>query len=191
MQFDTPVDRSRRSAVCGTPASTRTGFGVWADGGASRSCVKRPCFIIVGVGGTVIRRGNTELEEHDIWPSHMDKDRLTGRALANGWRMLGGFPSLAKPTRPTEAIVRMVLKATVAIVEVKKPAGKWGKLASAAYAQIQPDPETGVPGGLGLLTIPGLTKLMQDNKDRMVFGGTGSSEPAEPDIRSVFGRRRS
>lgn len=121
----------------------------------------------------------------------MHKDNLTAWALANGWRMLGGFPSLAKPTRPTEAIVRMVLKATVAIVEVKKPAGKWEKLAGAAYAQIQPDPETGVPGGLGLLTIPGLTKLMQDNKDRTVFGGTASSEPAEPDIRSVFGPRRS
>ena len=84
----------------------------------------------------------------------MDKDSLTGRALANGWRMLGGFPSLAKPTRPTEAIVRMVLKATVAIVEVKKPAGKWEKLAGAAYAQIQPDPETGVSGGPGLRPSP-------------------------------------
>ena len=53
----------------------------------------------------------------------MDKDELTRWALANGWQIIGGMPSLTKPTAPKEAIVRMVFKATVVHVEVKKPAG--------------------------------------------------------------------
>ncbi len=36
--------------------------------------------------------------------------------------MIGGHPSLTKPRSPKEAIVRLVLKATVVHVEVKKPA---------------------------------------------------------------------
>ncbi len=54
-------------------------------------------------------------------------------------------------------------------LEVKKPAGKWEKVSGAAYGKIQPDPDTGLPLGLGLDTIPGFTMLMQENKDRMVF----------------------
>ncbi len=105
----------------------------------------------------------------------MTKDELTGWALANGWRMIGGFPSLTKPSSPKEAIVRMVLKGTVVNLEVKKPAGKWEKVSGAAYAKVEPDPETGLPRGLGLDTIPGFTMLMRENKDRMVFAGlTGS-----------------
>ena len=65
----------------------------------------------------------------------------------------------------------MVLKATVVTLEVKKPAGKWEKVSGAAYAKVQPDPETGLPRGLGLDTIPGFTMLMRENKDRMVFAG--------------------
>lgn len=49
------------------------------------------------------------------------------------------------------------------------PAGKWDKVASAPYSKIAADPDTGMPGNLGLSTIPGLTLLMQDNKDRMIF----------------------
>jgi hypothetical protein len=99
----------------------------------------------------------------------MDKDELTAWALANGWQMLAGNPSLTKPSRPKEAIVRMSLKATVANVEIKKPAGKWEKVAGQTYAKIQPDPDTGLPLGLGLDTIPGFTMLMRENKDRMTF----------------------
>jgi hypothetical protein len=99
----------------------------------------------------------------------MDKEALTAWALANGWQMIGGYPSLTKPSAPKEAIVRLVLKATVANLEVKKPAGKWEKLGGAAYAKIEPDPETGLPRGLGLDIIPGFTMLMRDNKDRQVF----------------------
>ena len=103
----------------------------------------------------------------------MDKDELTAWALANGWRMIAGCPSLTKPSSPGEAIVRMALKATVVTLEVRKPAGKWGK----AYGKIQPDPDAGLPLGPGLDTIPGFTMLMRQNKDRMVFAGmTGPPE---------------
>jgi hypothetical protein len=108
----------------------------------------------------------------------VDKDELTGWALANGWQMIAGHPSLTKPSSPKEAIVRMVLKATVVNLEVKKPAGKWEKVSGAAYAKVQPDPETGLPRGLGLDTIPGFAMLMRENKDRMAFAGmTGRPKP--------------
>ena len=108
----------------------------------------------------------------------MTKDELTAWALGNGWTMIGGHPSLTKPTRPNkpagEAIVRMVLKVTVVHVEAKKPAGnKWEKLSGADYAAVVADEETGVPGGLGLETIPGFRMLMQENRDRQVFAGFG------------------
>ncbi|MGH7043794.1 MAG: hypothetical protein ACREFY_16930, partial [Acetobacteraceae bacterium] len=54
-------------------------------------------------------------------------------------------------------------------VEVKKPAGKWEKLAGAAYPKVAADPETGWPQGLGLDALPGLSMLMRDNKDSMAF----------------------
>jgi hypothetical protein len=103
----------------------------------------------------------------------MTKDDITVWALANGWQMIDGFPSLTKPAAPRPAIVRLVLKATVASVEIKKPAGKWEKVSGETYAKIQPDPETGMPGSLGLGTISGLTLLMQDNKDRQMFARMG------------------
>ncbi len=99
----------------------------------------------------------------------MTKDELTAWALANGWQMMGGYLSLAKPRQPNVAIVRLVLKATVASLEIKTPAGKWEKIAGESYSKIEPDPHNGMPSGLGLATINGLTTLMQDNKDRLVF----------------------
>ena len=63
----------------------------------------------------------------------MDKDALTAWALANGWTMIGGNPSLTKPSAPQQAIVRMLLKATVVTIEVKKPAGKWEKACRRAW----------------------------------------------------------
>ena len=101
----------------------------------------------------------------------MDKDELTAWALANGWRMIAGCPSLTKPSSPGEAIVRRALKATVVNLEAKKPAGKWEKVSGAPYGRIQADSETGLPLGLGLDTIPGFAMLMRENKDRMVFAG--------------------
>ncbi|GAA0568920.1 hypothetical protein GCM10009416_03980 [Craurococcus roseus] len=99
----------------------------------------------------------------------MDKDELTGWALANGWQMIAGCPSLTKPSSPKEAIVRMVFKATVVNVEVKKPAGKWEKVSGESYPKVRLDPDSEMPLGLGLDTITGFSMLMRDNKDRMVF----------------------
>ena len=48
----------------------------------------------------------------------MDKTELTAWALANGWQMIAGNPSLTKPSSPKEAIVRIIMKATVANVEI-------------------------------------------------------------------------
>ncbi|PWS35904.1 hypothetical protein DFH01_20280 [Falsiroseomonas bella] len=108
----------------------------------------------------------------------MDKDALASWALTNGWRLIAGHPSLTKPSAPNEAIVRLVLKATVANVEAKKPAGKWEKVAGAPYAQIESDPDGGLPRGLGLEAIPSIGMLMQENKDRMVFARM--TAPARP-----------
>jgi hypothetical protein len=107
----------------------------------------------------------------------MTKDEITAWALANGWTMIEGFPSLTKPTKPHPAIVRLVLKATVASVEIKKPAGKWEKVSGESYSKIEADPDSGMPGGLGLGTISGLTLLMQDNKDRKMMAGIGAMKP--------------
>jgi hypothetical protein len=103
----------------------------------------------------------------------MTKEELTAWALANGWQMIAGMPSLTKPRSPKEAIVRLVLKVTVAHVEVKKPAGKWEKMAGAAYDKVVADEESGFPRGLGLDTITGFTMLMRENQDRAVFARMG------------------
>jgi len=107
----------------------------------------------------------------------MTKDELTTWALANGWQTIDGHPSLTKPSAPAIAIVRLVLKATVANLEIKKPAGKWEKVSSEAYSKINPDLETGIPIGLGLDTISGITALMRDNKDRLVFAKMTAPKP--------------
>lgn len=99
----------------------------------------------------------------------MDKEELTNWALKNGWQMIGGHLSLTKPSSPKEPIVRMVLKATLVNIEVKKPVGKWEKVSGESYAKIKADPETGFPRGLGLDTISGFAMLMEDNKNRLVF----------------------
>jgi hypothetical protein len=96
---------------------------------------------------------------------------LSDWALASGWKMIGGHISLCKPSRPGDPIVRLVLKATVAHVEIRKPAGKWEKVSGASYAAIVPDADDGVPRGLGFDSIPSLSRLMRDNRDSMVFGG--------------------
>src|SRR3954470_21217891 len=98
----------------------------------------------------------------------MTKDEITAWALANGGQMIAGAPSLTKPAKPHPAIVRLVLKATVAMVEIKKPGGEAEKDAHERYSKIEPDPDTGMPGGRGFTTISGLTMLMQDNKDRQM-----------------------
>jgi hypothetical protein len=103
----------------------------------------------------------------------MQPEDITAWALANGWQIIAGHPSLVKPSRPQEAIVRILLKATVASVEVKKPAGKWEKIASATYSSIVPDEEDGRPMGLGFEKIPSFAMLMRENKDRLAFAKFG------------------
>ncbi len=70
----------------------------------------------------------------------MTKDELSAWALSNGWQMLAGHLSLTKPSRPSEAIVRLVMKGTVVQLEIKKPAGKWEKIKSVAYDVVTPIP---------------------------------------------------
>jgi hypothetical protein len=104
----------------------------------------------------------------------MTQDEIKAWALGAGWTEIGGFLSLTKPSRPKEAVVRLVLKSTVVAVEAKKPAGnKWEKISGAAYAAVVADEETGVPSGLMLETIPGFRMLMQENRDRQVFAKMG------------------
>ncbi len=103
----------------------------------------------------------------------MTREDLTAWALKNGWQMIAGCPSLTKPRAPKEAIVRLVFKATVVNLEVKKPAGKWEKMSGQSYAKIEPDADTGLPLGLGLDTIPGFTMLMRENQDRMMMAKLG------------------
>ena len=104
----------------------------------------------------------------------MTKEELTTWALSNGWQLIGETPCLVRPTKTTDAIVRMVFKTTVAQIEIKKPSGKWDKVAGETYAKIIFDEYSELPSGLGLTTISGITKLMQDNKDRLAFSKLSS-----------------
>jgi len=99
----------------------------------------------------------------------MTRDELSAWALKNGWQMIAGDLSLTKPSKPQEAIVRLKMKGTVVQLEIKKPAGKWEKIKSVSYAEVEADEDTGVPRGLGFDTITGFSSLIQDNKLRAVF----------------------
>ena len=99
----------------------------------------------------------------------MTKEELTAWALKNGWQQTGEELCLTKPANPKEAIVRLVPKATVVILEIRKPVGKWDKISSTPYSKISADAETGFPRGLGLETMSNLSFLMEDNKNRAVF----------------------
>jgi len=68
----------------------------------------------------------------------MTKDEITAWALSNGWQIVDGMPSLTKPAPPHPAIVRLVLKATVANLEIKKPAGKWKRSRARITPRSQP-----------------------------------------------------
>jgi len=97
------------------------------------------------------------------------KEELTVWALANGWRLIAGHPSLTKPGAPNEPIVRLVMKATVVNLEVRKPAGKWEKVAGESYADVVAGADDELPRGLGFEKVPSITLLMQTNRDDMVF----------------------
>ena len=99
----------------------------------------------------------------------MTKEELTEWAVKNGWQQMGADLCLTKPNNPKDAIVRLVLKSTVVILEIKKPVGKWDKISSTPYNKVTADAETGFPRGLGLETMSNLSFLMEDNKNRAVF----------------------
>ncbi len=103
----------------------------------------------------------------------MTKEQLTDWALRTGWRVIAGHPSLTKPGAPKDPIVRLVLKATVANLEIRKPAGKWEKVGGGPYAAILDGVEDGPPRGLGFEQVPTITTLMQENRDANVFANFG------------------
>ena len=105
----------------------------------------------------------------------MTKEDLTAWALASGWRVIAGHPSLTKPGAPNDPIVRLVLKATVVHLEVRKPAGKWEKVAGESYADVVQGTEGEPPSGLGFEKVPSIMLLMQQNRDAMVFGRMSGS----------------
>ena len=105
----------------------------------------------------------------------MTKKELTDWALANGWQVIAGHPSLTRPGTPNDPIVRLVLKATVVNLEVRKPAGKWEKVAGESYAHVVPGSQDELPRGLGFEKVPSITLLMQQNRDAVVFGRMSGS----------------
>jgi len=102
----------------------------------------------------------------------MTQDELTAWAAAHGWRMMGGAMSLIKPGRPKDAIVRMVFKATVVALEVRK-ATKWEKVGSGKYEEISLDEEGERVMGLGFEKVPSISMLMRENRDEQVFAKFG------------------
>ena len=105
----------------------------------------------------------------------LTKEELTVWALANGWRVIAGHPSLTKPEASNDPIVRLALKATVVNLEVRKPAGKWEKIASGSYAHVVQGSDDEPPRGLGFEQVPSITLLMQQNRDAIVFGRMSGS----------------
>lgn len=99
----------------------------------------------------------------------MTRQEITDWALRAGWRPLAGHLSLAKPGAPAAPIVRLVFKATVVALEVRKPAGKWEKVGGDAYGRITAGEEDAPPAGLGFEAVPSIGRLMQDNRDAQVF----------------------
>lgn len=102
----------------------------------------------------------------------MTQEELTAWATRSGWRMMAGCPSLVKPGRPKDAIVRLSFKVTVATLEVRK-ATKWDKIASAKYEDISLDDDGERVLGLGFEKVPSIGMLMRENRDEQVFAKFG------------------
>src|SRR5277367_4564195 len=83
----------------------------------------------------------------------MTQDELSMWATRNGWQMMSGCPSLVKPGRPKDAIVRLSFKVTVVSLEVRK-ATKWEKVASAKYEDVSLDEDGERVLGLGFEKVP-------------------------------------
>ncbi len=99
----------------------------------------------------------------------MTQEELTQWAAQNGWRMMAGCPSLVKPGRPKDAIVRLLFKVTVVNLEVRK-ATKWEKVGSAKYEDVLLDEDGERLLGLSFEKVPSIAMLMRENQDAQVFG---------------------
>ncbi len=102
----------------------------------------------------------------------MTRDELSAWAARNGWREMAGCPSLVKPGRPKDAIVRLSFKVTVVTLEVRK-ATKWEKVASAKYEDVALDEDGERVLGLGFEKVPSIGMLMRENRDEQVFARFG------------------
>jgi hypothetical protein len=102
----------------------------------------------------------------------MTQEEISQWAARNGWQMMAGCPSLAKPGRPKDAIIRLSFKVTVVTLEVRK-ATKWEKIASAKYEDVALDEDGERLLGLGFEKVPSITMLMRENRDAQVFSKFG------------------
>jgi hypothetical protein len=102
----------------------------------------------------------------------MTQDELTLWTTRNGWQMIAGCPSLAKPGRPKDAIMRLSFKVTVVTLEVRK-ATRWEKVASAKYEDVVLDDDGERILGLGFEKVPSIVMLMRENRDAQVFAKFG------------------
>ena len=98
----------------------------------------------------------------------MTRDELTSWAMLNGWRMMAGCPSLVKPGRPKDAIIRLLFKVTVVSLDVRK-ATKWETVGSAKYEAVVLDEDGERVLGLGFEKVPSIAMLMRENRDSQVF----------------------
>ncbi len=102
----------------------------------------------------------------------MTREDIAGWALRNGWQMMAGCPSLVKPGRPKDAIVRLSFKVTVVHLEVRR-ATKWEVVASAAYDAVTLDEDGERLLGIGFEKVPSISMLMRENRDAQVFAKFG------------------
>lgn len=102
----------------------------------------------------------------------MTQEELSQWAARNGWKMMAGCPSLMKPGRPKDAIIRLSFKVTVVTLEVRK-ATKWEKIASAKFEDVELDEDGERVLGLGFEKVPSITMLMRENRDAQVFAKFG------------------
>jgi hypothetical protein len=77
---------------------------------------------------------------------------------------------LTKPGASNDPLVRLVPKATLVNLDVRKPAGQWDKEAGESYAHVAQGLEDEPPRGLSFEKVPSIALLMQQNRDTMVFG---------------------
>jgi hypothetical protein len=98
----------------------------------------------------------------------MTREEIAAWAAANGWQMMAGCPSLAKPGRPKDAIVRLSFKVTVVHLEVRR-ATKWEVVSRAVYDDVTLDEEGERLLGMGFEKVPSISMLMRENRDAQVF----------------------